>query len=145
MIVLSCPELSCSVHLGHDVRVPDGSDIDDAESFGSFVRRRRDELDLSQAGLAEAAGIARPQISDIETGKRTAPLKRRVVEGLARALGEDPDEIRRRANVRPAPTRSGLDAVEEAISEATPDFDDEQRRALLFIYRAMKAAVLYAR
>jgi transcriptional regulator with XRE-family HTH domain len=128
--------------------MPEGPDTHDAEPFGSYVRRRRDDLDLTQADLAEAVGLSRPQLSDIERGKRTAPIKGRVVEGLARALDEDPEEMRRRASVRqagPTSTRSGLDAVEVAIVEATPDFDDELRRALLFIYRAMKAAVLYAR
>jgi len=53
--------------------------------FGRAVRKRRRELDLSQEGLAERAGLHRNYISDIERGDRNPSLEN--IYKLSKALG----------------------------------------------------------
>ena len=73
--------------------------------FGTAVRRRREELGLSQETFADVAGIHRTYVSSIELGKVQVsigiahqlalalewPLSRlfREVEGLLRAEGKE--------------------------------------------------------
>lgn len=57
-----------------------------AESFGERVRKRREQEGLSQAELADKAGISRTYLSEIERGRATN-LSWKVVEGLAATLG----------------------------------------------------------
>lgn len=47
-----------------------------SKAFGAAVRRARKEQGLSQAELAARAGVGRPWLSELETGKRTAELGR---------------------------------------------------------------------
>lgn len=50
--------------------------IQTSRAFGSAVRRARKERGLSQVELAARAGVGRPWLSELETGKRTAELGR---------------------------------------------------------------------
>jgi transcriptional regulator with XRE-family HTH domain len=54
------------------------------ERFGYAVKRRREELDLTQEELAERARIHRTYLSDIERGSRNPSLVN--IERLADAL-----------------------------------------------------------
>lgn len=56
-----------------------------SSAFGTVVRRHRNRLGLSQEGLAEAAGIHRNYVGNLERGEYTATLE--VAERLGRALG----------------------------------------------------------
>jgi len=44
--------------------------MDKPEAFGLFLAKRRNELGLSTAAVARAAGISRPYLTQIENGKR---------------------------------------------------------------------------
>ena len=48
-------------------------------AFGSAVRRACKAQGLSQADLAARAGVSRPWLSELETGKRTAELGRALL------------------------------------------------------------------
>jgi HTH-type transcriptional regulator/antitoxin HipB len=50
--------------------------IQTSKAFGSAVRRARKDQGLSQVELAARAGVGRPWLSELETGKRTAELGR---------------------------------------------------------------------
>jgi transcriptional regulator with XRE-family HTH domain len=52
--------------------------------FGSMVRKRRQELGLSQEGFADKAGIHRTYVSSIELGKVQVSI--RIAAQLADAL-----------------------------------------------------------
>ncbi|HEY9282701.1 MAG TPA: helix-turn-helix transcriptional regulator [Pyrinomonadaceae bacterium] len=52
--------------------------------FGLAVKRRRQEMGLSQEALAEQAGLHRTYIGDIERGARNLSLEN--IEKLAKAL-----------------------------------------------------------
>ena len=75
--------------------------------IGEEVRRRREELRLTGAQLAEKAGMAPSAVSQIETGKRT-PSSSSVVK-LAAALGVEVGDL--------FPKRQA----------SLPDFEDERR------------------
>ena len=55
------------------------------ERFGDAVRDRREEMGLTQEGLADKAGVHRTYLSDIERGSRNVSLINieRLAAGLA--------------------------------------------------------------
>ena len=57
-------------------------------TFGGNVRRRRLELGLSQAELADRAGIHRAYLSTVENGKRNVSIDN--ISRLAFALEVEP-------------------------------------------------------
>jgi transcriptional regulator with XRE-family HTH domain len=59
--------------------------------FGDRVRARRQELELSQEGLAHKAGIARAYIGSLESGERNPSLD--TVSRLASALDFDAADL----------------------------------------------------
>lgn len=82
--------------------------------IGEEVRRRREELGLTGAQLAERAGMAPSAVSQIETGKRN-PSSTSVVK-LAEALGAEVGELFPKAQA-PFP----FDAPDEDVAERRPD------------------------
>jgi HTH-type transcriptional regulator/antitoxin HipB len=54
------------------------------QSIGDLLRRRREELELSQREVAERAGMSHPAIARVEAGRRRISLElfRRVAEAL---------------------------------------------------------------
>lgn len=52
--------------------------------FGLAVKKRRQELNISQEELAERASLHRTYISDIERGRRNVSLEN--IENIAKAL-----------------------------------------------------------
>jgi HTH-type transcriptional regulator/antitoxin HipB len=85
--------------------------IQTSKVFGSAVRRARKEQGLSQAELAARAGVGRPWLSELETGKRTAELGRAlsVLSALDLAVAFVP---------RPVPDGPTLD-LGQIIGEGT--------------------------
>jgi len=61
------------------------------ERFGYAVKRRREDLDLTQEELADRAGIHRTYLSDIERGSRNPSLVN--IERLAAALAVRVSEL----------------------------------------------------
>ncbi len=61
--------------------------ITDSKSFGEVIRKRRKELNYTQAFLAEFTGFSVSFISDLERGKSTAELGKAVY--IANILGLD--------------------------------------------------------
>lgn len=61
--------------------------INDTESFGKAIRKRRKELKYTQAFLAEFTGFSMSFISDLENGKTTAELGKALY--IASSLGMD--------------------------------------------------------
>jgi transcriptional regulator with XRE-family HTH domain len=50
--------------------------IQTTKAFGAAVRRARKDGGMSQTELAVKAGVGRPWLSELETGKRTVELGR---------------------------------------------------------------------
>lgn len=62
-----------------------------SEQLGTNMKVRRAVLDLTQAGLAERAGITRKSINAIETGKMVPSVV--LALKLAQALGVSVEEL----------------------------------------------------
>jgi transcriptional regulator with XRE-family HTH domain len=64
-----------------------------AQTFGSNVRRLRQERGLSQEALADLVELAVTYVGQIERGRRNPTLE--VVERFARGLKADPLDLLR--------------------------------------------------
>ena len=71
--------------------------VDETETFGAYIRARREDLGLSVRGLAGKLGITPAYLSDIENGNSPAPKKKtpkRILENLCSELIEGDDTKR---------------------------------------------------
>jgi transcriptional regulator with XRE-family HTH domain/tetratricopeptide (TPR) repeat protein len=87
--------------------------MEQTDSFGYWLKRRRKALDLTQAELADRAGCALVTIKKIEADERRP--SQQMAHSLARALGLPPEE--QEAFIR---TARGLQAVHRLEVVATP-------------------------
>ena len=60
-------------------------------TFGQLVKRRRQELDLTQSELAERMGLKQQSVAKFE--KMTQAPRRSTIEKIASALEMNPDEL----------------------------------------------------
>ncbi len=103
----------------------------DYYKIGQRVRAFRRAQDFSQEELAERAGISVTHMSHIETGNTKLSLP--VFLRLAQALGVRADDLLREA---PAGQPKELEELEEILAGC----DQEQRRIILEVARATRAA-----
>ncbi len=68
------------------------------ETFGSFIRKLRIELEIGQRELANKIGIAASYLNDLEKGKRSAP-KQIVIKKLSKLLKIDINKLNDLAGV----------------------------------------------
>jgi transcriptional regulator with XRE-family HTH domain len=61
-------------------------------NFGTYVRRLRQQANLTQDGLARKCGLSKAYINQLESAK-TDPPTRQVCRTLARALAADENEL----------------------------------------------------
>lgn len=61
--------------------------VNDLETFGSAIRKRRKEAGITQAELAKYSGVGRRLVSELERGERRASLDSALT--LCRVLGLD--------------------------------------------------------
>ena len=73
-------------------------------SLGPAIRRRRQDLGLTQADLADAAEIANETVSRIERGRLTPSVD--IAERIAQALGTTVVQLRDRKRVAPPGPRA---------------------------------------
>jgi repressor LexA len=71
--------------------------------FGTIIRRRRSDLGLTQDEVAQRAGISKPYVSNIETGKAKNPPSDTVLRSLAEALEMDSSELIQAAQIQRTP------------------------------------------
>jgi phage repressor protein C with HTH and peptisase S24 domain len=72
-------------------------------SLGEIIRKRRGELHLTQDQVAEQAGISKPYLSNIETGKARNPPTDRVLRALEHTLGFPSSELTKLAHMARTP------------------------------------------
>ncbi|MCD6304233.1 MAG: helix-turn-helix domain-containing protein [Planctomycetes bacterium] len=73
-------------------------------SLASIIRSRREELGLTQEMVAARAGISKPYLSSIETGKTRNPPSDGVLRSLERVLTFPPGQLVRMAHLARTPT-----------------------------------------
>ncbi len=72
-------------------------------SIGKIIRDRREELGLTQDELAPRAGISKPYLSNIETGRVKNPPTDGVLRSLERVMGFKPGQLTRLAHLERTP------------------------------------------
>lgn len=116
------------------------SERDDAwrtqrEALGTFIRTQRQMAKLSLRQLAELAKVSNPYLSQLERGLHAPSM--RVLQSIADALDVSLETVLAQAGLLPpdeaVPAPS---AATEAAIRADPLLSDEQKEALLSVYRS---------
>ncbi len=107
------------------------------ETLGSFIRNQRQLAKLSLRQLAELAKISNPYLSQLERGLHEPSM--RVLQGLAEALGVSVDTMLAHAGVLPDRVGEGRATLTEDAIRADSLLSDEQKEALLSVYRSYVA------
>lgn len=108
------------------------------EAFGNFVRTQRQLAKLSLRELADLTRVSNPYLSQIERGLHEPSI--RVIHSIAQALDISTETLLSQVGLAGAggdPSR--LRGATEAAISADPDLTDEQREALLAVYRSYVA------
>jgi transcriptional regulator with XRE-family HTH domain len=110
------------------------------KALGSFIRSQRKLANLSLRQLAELTSLSNPYLSQIERGLHQPSV--RVLRSLADALNVSAETLLSQAGLFEAATEAGPDAAEaqpslESVIRADARLDDEQKAALLAVYRSM--------
>lgn len=103
--------------------------------IGEFIREQRQLAEMSLRRLADVAGVSNPYLSQVERGLRKPSAQ--ILQQLAKALQVSAETMYVRAgmldeNAVAEPT------LESAIRHA-PELNEEQRKALLSVYRSFLA------
>lgn len=112
-------------------------------SLGGAIRRQRQLAQMSLRQLADIAHVSNPYLSQIERGLHEPSV--RVLRSISRALGISAEELLEQAGMldTDASDQPGEQSVvtdtESAIT-ADPHLSDEQKNALLGVYRSYRAA-----
>ena len=118
------------------------TDVWDAQmkTLGSFIRSQRKLANLSLRQLAELTSLSNPYLSQIERGLHQPSV--RVLRLLADALNVSAETLLAEAGL----LEHGADAAHgdtdgpgsvESVIRADARLDDEQKAALLAVYRSM--------
>ncbi|MFP4105106.1 MAG: helix-turn-helix domain-containing protein [Phycisphaerae bacterium] len=88
-------------------------------SLGTIIRRKREQLGLTQDQVAARAGISKPYLSNIETGKSKNPPTDGVLQSLERTLSFGNRELLRLANIQrtPADVREQHELLEAEVQK----------------------------
>ena len=114
------------------------------QALGSFIRSQRKLANLSLRQLAELTSLSNPYLSQVERGLHQPSV--RVLRLLADALNVSAETLLAQAGLFDSgPDPAGAEAdgppqsVEsvESVIRADSRLDDEQKAALLAVYRSM--------
>jgi transcriptional regulator with XRE-family HTH domain len=110
-------------------------DISDMFGLGPYLRAQRRLAKLSLRQMAELAGVSNPYLSQIERGLHEPSV--RILRSIAEALNLSADTVLEQAGLwsreEPAPT-----GTEDAIRH-DPDLNEDQKLALLSVYRSYRS------
>ncbi len=102
--------------------------------LGRTIRAQREEMGLSQARLAVAAGLSQGYLSQIENGEVSNPSAA-VLFRLAQALHVDPRDLLQAAGYRQEPASTNGERLETPVDPDLLRFlsrlSREQQKALL--------------
>jgi transcriptional regulator with XRE-family HTH domain len=110
------------------------------ESLGELIRSQRRLANLSLRELAERTHVSNPYLSQIERGLHEPSV--RVLKAIADALNLSAETLLAQAGLLDDDAEPGdpdASSTEAAIRH-DPDLTDEQKTALLAVYRSYVAA-----
>lgn len=103
------------------------------EDLGAFIRKQRDQANLSLRKLSKLAGVSNPYLSQIERGLRNPSAE--ILQAIAKALDLSAETLYVRAGILDERTDSD---VESAIAR-DPLLTEHQRATLLEMYRTFRS------
>jgi len=109
---------------------------DQLHSLGAFIRAQRQLANLSLRQMAELAHVSNPYLSQLERGLHEPSV--RVLQSISRALKLSAETLLAHAGVTDEADESEpADTVDtEAAIRRDPSLDDDQKQALLSVYRS---------
>ncbi|MGK2927995.1 MAG: helix-turn-helix domain-containing protein [Acidimicrobiales bacterium] len=114
-------------------------DLDEAarnqlQSLGGFIRERRKAAEYSLRDLADRANVSNPYLSQIERGLHAPSV--RVLKAIATALNVSAESLLVQAGLLEGGTGAeATPSVEDAI-RADDLLSDDQKSAILAVYRS---------
>jgi transcriptional regulator with XRE-family HTH domain len=109
------------------------------EALGGFIRSQRKLANLSLRELAERTRVSNPYLSQVERGLHEPSV--RVLKAIAQALNVSAETLLAQAGLlEDEPDTDREQPGTELAIRADPDLTDEQKTALLTVYRSYVAA-----
>ncbi len=110
------------------------------EAFGSYLRSQRKLAQLTLRELSDLANVSNPYLSQLERGLHQPSV--RVVKSLARALNLSAETLLAQVAGIDAVNGKGPEAASdtEATIRADANLSDQQKAALLEVYRSMRGS-----
>jgi transcriptional regulator with XRE-family HTH domain len=108
------------------------------EALGSFIRTQRKLADLSLRELAEMTEVSNPYLSQLERGLHQPSV--RVLKAIAKALNLSAETLLVQAGLLEDDGQEGAPATGSSVEAAIrtdPVLADDQKEALINVYRAM--------
>ncbi len=106
-------------------------------NIGAFIKQQREMAELSMRRLADMAGVSNPYLSQIERGLRKPSAT--ILQQIARALEMSAETMYVQAGILDEESVPEPPSLEAAIRRAQ-ELTDDQRKALLSVYRSYVAA-----
>jgi transcriptional regulator with XRE-family HTH domain len=109
------------------------------EALGSFIRSQRKLANLSLRDLAERTRVSNPYLSQVERGLHEPSV--RVLKAIAQALNVSAETLLAQAGLlEDEPEDDGYESGTESAIRADSALNDDQKTALLGVYRSYVAA-----
>ena len=117
-------------------------------SFGDNILLWRLHRSLSQEQLATLSSLPRPNLSDIEKGKRDVTLS--TIRSLANALGVTPGtlvngEPPKRKNLKENFSRESMERIASAVARGKPPKNPAERKIYGLLKEVLHCGLLCAR
>jgi transcriptional regulator with XRE-family HTH domain len=108
------------------------------QQLGEYIRVQRQLADLSLRRLADMTHVSNAYLSQIERGLHQPSL--RVIRSIADALNVSADALLAQAGMVDGPTTTPADGSPdtEAAIRSDPDLTDDEREALIAVYRSYR-------
>ncbi len=105
------------------------------EALGAFIREQRKRANLSLRQLAELTSLSNPYLSQVERGLHQPSV--RVLKAISDALNLSAETLLAQAGLVDAMAKERPDPTTEDAIRADPRLSDDQKDALLAVYRSM--------
>lgn len=112
------------------------------QNLGTFIRTQRRLANLTLREMAQLTKVSNPYLSQVERGLHEPSV--RVLKAIASALNVSAETLLSQAGLLESaatgdPSKGSHSATEAAI-RLDPDLTDDQKDALLVVYRSFKEA-----
>jgi len=105
-------------------------------ALGAFIRAQRRLANLSLRQMADLAHVSNPYLSQLERGLHEPSV--RVLQAIAHALDLSADALLAQAGMTDDEELAPESVSTEAAIRRDPDLTDDQKQALLVVYRSYR-------